>query len=200
MTYSGVQIEPQFGYTFEQIKNIVQKAEALGFSHAWFSDHFMLNQDAVNVESHECLTAMMAAASYTEKLRIGSLVLCNSYRYPSVLAKQIASLDQYSNGRIDFGYGAGWKELEYNAYGIPFPSAKVRLEMLKEAIQVIRKLWKEEKANFLGKYYTLRDAISYPKPVQNPMDIWIGTMYAKEKMLTLAAEYADGINLAWAYP
>ncbi|UJG44055.1 MAG: LLM class flavin-dependent oxidoreductase [Candidatus Heimdallarchaeum endolithica] len=200
MSYYGVQIEPQFGYSFDQIKEIVQNAEKLGFTHAWFSDHFMLNADATNLESQECIIAMMAAASYTTKLRIGSLVLCNNYRYPSVLAKQIASLDNYSNGRIDFGFGAGWKELEYKAYGIPFPSVKERLGMLEEAIQIIRKLWAEDKVNFEGKYYHLKEAISFPKPVQKPMKIWVGTMYAKIKMLTLASKYADGINLAWAYP
>ena len=200
MTYYGVQIEPQFGYNFNEIKEIVQFAEKVGFSHAWFSDHFMLAADSKDVTAYECFTSMMAAASYTEKLRIGSLVYCNSYRYPAVLAKQIASLDHYSNGRIDFGYGAGWKEVEYKAYGIPFPSAKVRLEQLVEAIQVIRSLWTEEAANFKGEYYELNDAVSYPKPKQEPYPpIWIGTMYAKPKMLNIAAKYADGINLAWAY-
>lgn len=200
MTYFGVQIEPQFGYTFEEIYQIVEFAEQNGFTHAWFSDHFMLTKDAEEINCYESFTAMMAAASRTSKLRIGSLVFCNSYRYPAVLAKQIASLDHYSKGRIEFGYGAGWKEIEYKAYGIPFPPAKVRLEQLVEAIQVIKKLWTEKRANFSGKYYTLDDAVSYPKPLQKPHPtIWVGTMYAKPKMLNIAAQYADGINLAWAY-
>lgn len=200
MTYYGVQIEPQFGYDFEEIQKIVQAAEKHDFTHAWFSDHFMLTGDAKDVNAYECFTSMMAAASYTTTLRIGSLVYCNSYRYPAVLAKQIASLDHYSRGRIDFGYGAGWKEVEYNAYGIPFPSAGVRLKQLVEGIQVIKKLWTEDVANFKGEYFELNDAVSFPKPFQKPYPpIWVGTMYAKPKMLNIAAKYADGINLAWAY-
>ena len=196
----GVQIEPQFGYEFQQIYDICQAAENNGFSHAWFSDHFMMTKDSTDLTSYECFTAMMAAASKTTRLRLGSLVFCNSYRLPAVLAKQIASLDHYSGGRIDFGYGAGWKEIEYKAYGIPYPSAGVRIAQLAEAIDVIRKLWTEEKANYEGKYYQLKDAVSFPKPVQEPHPpIWVGTMEAKPKMLRLAAEYADGINIAWSF-
>ncbi|MHA1347163.1 MAG: LLM class flavin-dependent oxidoreductase [Candidatus Heimdallarchaeaceae archaeon] len=200
MTYYGVQIEPQFGYNFEEIQKIVLAAEKHDFTHAWFSDHFMLTGESKDVNAYECFTSMVAAASYTSTLRLGSLVYCNSYRYPAVLAKQIASLDQYSEGRIDFGYGAGWKEVEYNAYGIPFPSAGVRLKQLVEGMQVIKKLWTEDVANFKGEYYELNDAVSFPKPFQKPYPpIWVGTMYAKPKMLNIAAKYADGINLAWAY-
>ncbi|MHA1419368.1 MAG: LLM class flavin-dependent oxidoreductase [Candidatus Heimdallarchaeaceae archaeon] len=200
MTYYGVQIEPQFGYNFEEIQKIVLAAEKHDFTHAWFSDHFMLTGKSKDVNAYECFTSMVAAASYTSTLRLGSLVYCNSYRYPAVLAKQIASLDQYSEGRIDFGYGAGWKEVEYNAYGIPFPSAGVRLKQLVEGMQVIKKLWTEDVANFKGEYYELNDAVSFPKPFQKPYPpIWVGTMYAKPKMLNIAAKYADGINLAWAY-
>ncbi|MHA2030095.1 MAG: LLM class flavin-dependent oxidoreductase [Candidatus Kariarchaeaceae archaeon] len=195
----GVQIEPQFGYDFQQIYDIVQSAEKSNFSHAWFSDHFMMTKDSTDLTSYECFTAMMAAASKTEKLRIGALVFCNSYRHPAVLAKQIASLDHFSNGRIDFGYGSGWKEIEYNAYGIDYPRAGIRIKQLSEGIDVIKALWTEEYANYTGEYYNLRDAVSFPKPLQNPVPIWVGTMEAKPKMLELAAKQADGINIAWSF-
>ena len=119
----GVQIEPQFGYEFQQIYDIVKSAEKNQFSHAWFSDHFMMTEKSVDLTSYECFTAMMAAASKTNTLRIGALVFCNSYRHPAVLAKQISSLDHFSKGRVEFGYGSGWKEIEYNAYGMDYPSA-----------------------------------------------------------------------------
>lgn len=200
MVSFGLQIEPQFGFDFKQIKDMVQFAENHNFSHAWFSDHFMLAADSIDVRAYECFTAMMAAVSYTEKLRIGSLVFCNNYRHPSVLAKQIASLDHYSKGRIDFGYGAGWKEVEYNQYGIEFPSTGTRLKQMVEGIKVIRNLWTQERANFKGDFYELNEAVSFPKPFQQPHPpIWVGTMYARPKMLNIAAQYADGINLAWAY-
>ena len=199
MATYGLQIEPQFGYNFEQIKEMVQAAEQNGFSHAWFSDHFMLTADSTDVIAYECFTAMMAAVSYTSKLRIGALVFCNSYRHPTVLAKQIASLDHYSSGRIEFGYGAGWKNIEYDQYGIEFPKAGTRLKQLIEGIKVIRELWTQERANFKGEFYQLNNAVSFPKPLQSPLPIWVGTMYARPKMLNLAAKHADGINLAWAY-
>lgn len=195
----GVQIEPQFGYNYDQIYDILKSAESNSFTHAWFSDHFMLGKDATDLISYECFSAMMAAASKTNSLRIGSLVFCNSYRHPAILAKQIASLDHFSNGRVEFGYGSGWKQIEYDAYGINFPSASIRIKQLQEGIQVIRKLWSEDKANFNGTYYKLNDAISYPKPLQNPLPIWVGTMEAKPKMLETAAKYADGINIAWSF-
>lgn len=195
----GVQIEPQFGYNFQQIYDICQSAELNNFNTAWFSDHFMMTKDSSDLTSYECFTAMMAAVSRTKKLRIGALVFCNSYRHPAVLAKQIASLDHFSNGRIDFGYGSGWKELEYNAYGIEYPSAGIRIKQLAEGIDVIRALWKDEYANYSGNYYNLKNAISFPKPLQNPVPIWVGTMEAKPKMLELAAKQADGINIAWSF-
>ena len=201
MTTYGVQIEPQFGFTFNEIKDIVQYAEEIEMTHAWFSDHFMLRADSIDQNSFECISAMMAAASYTEKLRIGPLVLSNSYRFPAVLAKQIACLDQYSKGRIEFGYGAGWKELEYNAYGIEFPSAGVRIKQLEEALQVIKSLWTEDITNFDGEYYKIKDAVAAPKPYQKPHPtIWIGLGQGKPKMTRLAAQYAEGINYVWAIP
>ncbi|MCY3410341.1 MAG: LLM class flavin-dependent oxidoreductase [Candidatus Heimdallarchaeota archaeon] len=200
MVNFAVQIEPQFGYNFTEIYDICQAAENSGFSHAWFSDHFMMTADSIDLTSYECFTAMMAAASNTRTLKIGSLVFCNSYRHPAVLAKQIASLDHYSNGRIEFGYGSGWKKIEYDAYGIEFPSAKVRIKQLSEGIDIIRKLWTEEKSNYMGEYYSLTNAVSYPKPFQEPYPpIWVGTMEAKRMMLSLAAEKADGINIAWSF-
>ncbi|MCG3220640.1 MAG: LLM class flavin-dependent oxidoreductase [Candidatus Heimdallarchaeota archaeon] len=200
MVSYGLQVEPQFGFDFKQIKEMVQFAEKNKFSHAWFSDHFMVTADSTDVLAYECFTAMMAAVSYTESLRIGSLVFCNNYRHPAVLAKQFASLDHYSEGRVEFGYGAGWKEVEYNQYGIEFPSTGTRLKQMVEGIKVIRNLWTQERGNFQGDYYELKDAVSFPKPFQQPHPpIWVGTMYARPKMLNIAAQYADGINLAWSY-
>ncbi|MHA2500455.1 MAG: LLM class flavin-dependent oxidoreductase, partial [Candidatus Hodarchaeales archaeon] len=164
------------------------------------SDHFFLDPESSQRISYDIWTIMTAIAVQTQHLRIGSMVLCNSYRHPAVAAKMVASLDHISNSRFDFGFGAGWKEIEYNAYGIPFPSAKIRIEQLAEGIQVMKALWKEDKANFQGKYYELKDAISFPKPLQQPHPpLWIGTMAVKPKMLQLIAQYADGANLAWAY-
>ena len=106
-----------------------------------------------------------------------------------------------AEGRLEIGYGAGWKEIEYNAYGIPFPSVKTRLEQLEEGLQVLLKLWgKEKKVSFQGKHYSLKDALCFPKPFQKPHpNLWIGTMTGGDKMLQIAAKYGDGINVAWAF-
>ncbi|RMG37036.1 MAG: LLM class flavin-dependent oxidoreductase [Methanobacteriota archaeon] len=200
MTYFGVQIEPQFGYNLQQISDICIAAEQNGFSHAWFSDHFMLTKDSTDVIAYEAFATMMAAASWTSNLRIGSLVFCNNYRHPAVLAKQVVTLDHFSGGRVEFGYGAGWKQIEYEAYGIPFPSAGTRIRMMSEGLDVIRKLWTEECANYEGEFYRLKNAVAYPKPMQEPHPpIWVGTMEAKEKMLNVIAQKADGINIAWSF-
>ncbi|MFX0114048.1 MAG: LLM class flavin-dependent oxidoreductase [Candidatus Hodarchaeota archaeon] len=196
----GIQIEPQFGFDYPATLQIVQTTENIGFSNIWLSDHFFLDTESTNKISYDIWTIMTAIAVQTQHLRIGSMVLCNSYRHPAVAAKMVATLDQISNGRFEFGFGAGWKQIEYNAYGFPFPSAKIRIEQLAEAIQVMKALWKEDKANFQGKYYELIEAISFPKPLQQPHPpLWIGTMAVKPKMLQLIAHYADGANLAWAY-
>ena len=200
ITY-GVQIEPQLGYNWQEITDIVQTAEKLDFTHTWFSDHFLLREDSVDTNCFECIAAMQGAAARTEKLRIGPLVLCNLYRYPAVLAKQIASLDHFSKGRIEFGFGTGWKEIEFNQYGIDFPRGGVRLKMFEEALQIIKSLWTEERTNFEGEYYKITNAVSAPKPYQKPHPtIWIGLGEGKPKITRLAAEHAEGINYVWAIP
>ncbi len=199
MTTFGVQIEPQMGYNWKEIYDIVQAAEKNSFTHTWFSDHFLLRADSVDQNCFECIAAMMGAAAKTEKLRIGPLVLCNLYRYPAVLAKQIATLDHFSNGRIEFGFGTGWKEVEFNQYGIEFPSGGVRLAMFEEALQIIKSLWTEERTTFDGKYYKIKDAVAAPKPLQKPHPtIWIGVGSGKDKILNLTAKYGEGVNFAWA--
>jgi len=135
------------------------------------------------------------------QLRVGSLVLCNSYHIPSLLAKKITTLDQLSKGRIEIGYGSGWKEVEYNAYGIEFPSVKERLDRLEEGLDVLLKLWSDEdKPSYSGKYYNLNEALCFPKPYQKPHPrLWIGSMTGGNRMLRIAAKYGDGLNLAWSF-
>lgn len=197
----GLQLEPQFGYTKKNVDELGTFIENSSFDTIWVSDHMFLDENAVNKSAFDALTVMTYLATKFETLKVGSLVFCNSYRHPSVMAKKIASLDNLAEGRLEVGYGAGWKEIEYNAYGIPFPSVKTRLEQLKEGLQVLLKLWgKEEKVSFQGNHYTLKDALCFPKPYQKPHpNLWIGTMTGGSKMLRIAAKYGDGINIAWAF-
>jgi len=198
MTRFGIQIEPQFGFTFNDIADLAKEAERLGFTAMWASDHLLWDAKS---EQRNCLDVwalMPALATVTTKLRLGTLVTCNSYRIPSVLAKTAASVDHISNGRLEFGLGAGWKDIEYKAYGIPFPSVGTRLAQLEEAVQLIKLLWTEERASFAGKHYQLEDAVCAPKPVQQPLKMWIGGA-GEKKLLRMVARYADGWNMIFGY-
>jgi alkanesulfonate monooxygenase SsuD/methylene tetrahydromethanopterin reductase-like flavin-dependent oxidoreductase (luciferase family) len=200
-TSYGIQLEPQFGYTKDQIDNFATTIEKSRFDSIWVSDHMFLDKQAVGKSAFDALTVMTYLLSKFQQLRVGSLVFCNSYRHPSIMAKKITSLDNLSEGRLEVGYGAGWKEVEYQAYGIPFPSVTTRLEQLEEGLQILLKMWgPEEKVSFEGKHYMLEEALCFPKPFQKPHPrIWIGSMKGGKKMLQIAAKYGDGINLAWAF-
>ncbi|MGC9780006.1 MAG: TIGR03560 family F420-dependent LLM class oxidoreductase [Candidatus Heimdallarchaeota archaeon] len=190
----GIQIEPQMGFEYKTVEKIALEAEKIGYDSIWTSDHFFLDNKSENKNCMEAWTLLSALAAVTKKLRLGTLVTCNSYRYPAVLAKMAATVDMISNGRLFFGFGAGWKEIEYNAYGIPFPSTIERLYQMEEAIEIIKLLWTEAKVTFEGQYYKIKDAFSAPKPVQKPWPpIMIGGM-GKKILLKIVARQADYCN------
>ena len=143
---------PQVGAPFSVLKERAQLADRLGFHSIWFVDH-MWSRGLPDLDHLEAWTVMSAIAAVTERIGIGTLVLCNSYRNPALLAKMASSLDQVSNGRFLLGLGAGWMDEEYRAYGYPFPSVRVRIEQLEEALAIIKLLFKEPRATFQGKYY-----------------------------------------------
>jgi alkanesulfonate monooxygenase SsuD/methylene tetrahydromethanopterin reductase-like flavin-dependent oxidoreductase (luciferase family) len=196
----GIQIEPQFGFEYAEISNIARNGLDNGFSTVWFSDHFMLDADSLDRSLLDPWLVMTTLVQEYKTLRVGSLVFCNSYRNPALHAKMAATLDVLSNGRLEFGIGAGWKKIEYKAYGFDFPNDLTRIGQLAEAIQIIRRIWTQDKANFDGTHYTIKNLISFPKPIQKPHPtIWVGTMHGKNHMLKLAAKHGDGVNLAWAF-
>jgi len=182
--------------SFIDLENEATSCERLGYYAIWLTDHFFPLYGAPSMPRFECWTSLSAMASVTKNLRLGTLVLCNSYREPSVLAKMASTLDNISNGRLEFGIGAGWYEAEYRAYGIPFEKVSVRIFRLKEGVKVIKKMWTEEKPRFEGRYYMIRDAFCNPKPVQKPHPpIWIGGS-GEKLLLKVVAELADGCNVA----
>ncbi len=183
----GVYLGTQWGYGV--VKDLAQECEQLGYQSAWLSDHFMDRGPQL-----ECWTTLTALSSATEKLRIGTLVLCNSFRNPSVVAKMAATLDVISGGRLEFGIGAGWYEREYLAYGIDFPRLGVRVRQLREGLEIIKRMWSEEKASYEGKYFRIKEAVCDPKPVQRPHPpITIGGT-SEKLMLRVIGEYADRSN------
>jgi F420-dependent oxidoreductase-like protein len=192
----GIQIEPQMGYTYEDIVILAKAAEDAGFYSFTVSDHFFGNIKSVDKHAHDAWTLLALLTPQTDRIRLGTLVTCQSYRNPAQLAKIVATLDVASNGRIDFGIGAGWKESEYEAYGYPFPSAKTRIRQLREAIQIINLLWTEERPSFEGEYYSIKETMFLPKPVQRPrVPIWVGNQKLKTPMMEeIIARFADGLN------
>jgi F420-dependent oxidoreductase-like protein len=145
----------------------------------------------------ECWTTLSALSAVTTRIRLGTMVSCNSFRNPALLAKMAATFDVISNGRLELGIGAGVQRNEHVAYGIPFPKPNVRIYHLKEAVEIIRKMWTEEKASYRGKYYRLNEAACEPKPLQKPHPpITIGG--SGEKLtLQVTAQYADRFD--WGY-
>jgi F420-dependent oxidoreductase-like protein len=180
---------------YEAMTNIVTTGDELGYDSAWVVDHFHTVPTPTQEITFECMMMLAALARDTKNIRIGQIVLCNSYRNPALLAKMASTLDVLSHGRLNFGIGAGWYEHEYKAYGYPYPDAPERLRMLREALKVIHAMWSQEEAVFEGKYYQVRGAINQPKGVQKPhIPILIGGS-GEKVTLKLVALYGDACNV-----
>jgi alkanesulfonate monooxygenase SsuD/methylene tetrahydromethanopterin reductase-like flavin-dependent oxidoreductase (luciferase family) len=184
---------PQLKYSFEEIRDRVQLAERLGFDTAWFYDHFY-SPGAPDVPAFEGWTLISALASVTSRIRLGHLVLCNAFRHPAVFAKMVLSLDTISHGRLEVGLGTGSYRLEFEEYGLPFPSYRERAEQLDEAVQVIKQICTQARSNFQGRHYRLNNAPNALLPVQKPHPpITIGGG-GEKYTLPLVARHADMWN------
>jgi len=190
----GVQIEPQFGFSYDAVRDIARAANSAGFTRLWVSDHLFLNKDAVATDCLEAWTLLAALARDTEGIRIGPMVSAQSYRNPALLAKIAAGVDQMSGGRLEFGLGAGWKDVEYRAYGYEFPEAGVRVTQLVETLEICTRLWRDERATYHGKHYRVDAAVLSPKPKQKPLPIWIGG--TKPRVMRIAAKWATWFNMS----
>lgn len=163
------------------------------FDSAWAIDHLQ-SRDLGILEGFTTLTYF---AALHPQLRFGHTVLCQSLRNPALLAKMAATLQFLSGGRFILGLGAGWDKEEYLAYGYRFPSRAARVEQLEETLQIVTRLWTEEKSTFEGKHYRVIDAYCEPKP--NPVPtLMIGAF--RPKMLRLTAKYADWWNASSTGP
>ncbi len=189
----GIQIEPQFGFSFDEVKAIARDAEELGATGMWISDHLFLNDASERTDCLEAWTLVAALTQVTTTLRLGTLVSCQSYRNPALLAKMAADVDVMSGGRLEFGIGAGWKEPEYRAYGYDFPPPKTRVAQLVDTIEICRRMWTHEKAAYHGTHYRIDDAQCSPKPVQRPLPIWIAG--ERPRLMAIVAKYGDGVNV-----
>ena len=188
----GVQIEPQFGFSYDDILAVAREAERVGLRALWLSDHLFLNKDSQSQSCLEAWSVLAALAVDTKTIRLGTMVTSQSYRNPALLAKIAAGVDQMSNGRLEFGVGAGWKELEYRAYGYAFPPPGTRVDQLVETLEICTRMWTEDRATFAGKHYRIENALCAPKPVQRPLPIWIGGR--KPRILRIGAKWAQAFN------
>jgi F420-dependent oxidoreductase-like protein len=184
--------------TLDELRAVWRIADESGFDHVWDFDHLAsIGEGGPDRPSFEGWTLQAAMAEATKRVRIGCLVTGNTYRNPALLAKQAVTVDHLSGGRLEFGIGAAWAEIEHSMYG--FDGLDHRVGRLSESLRIIKSLWTEERTNFDGRYYKMKDAIGNPKPVQKPNPpIWIGA--SGEATMRLVARYADVWNAAGGDP
>lgn len=166
-----------------------REIESLGFDAAWVTDHFFGGSDEMTI-THEAYSVLVGLAMATSRVRLGVMVAGNTYRNPIVLLKQAITVDHISNGRVDFGIGAGWWDREHEAYSYYFPTARERVDMFEESVTAIDMLQRQERTTFEGKHYQYINAPCVPKPVQQPrMPMLIGA--GGNRMLGITARQAD---------
>jgi alkanesulfonate monooxygenase SsuD/methylene tetrahydromethanopterin reductase-like flavin-dependent oxidoreductase (luciferase family) len=165
------------------------------FDTAWAGDHFFpwVAEMDQSTETHEPWTILTYLMARYPQMRFGPTVLCQLNRSPALVAKEAAVLQLLSGGRLILGIGAGWKENESHAYGYDFQRARVRLDQLEEAVQVIRKMWTEDAPCFHGQYYSIENAYCFPRPDPVP-PLLIGG-FGPKRTLKIVAKYADWCNI-----
>ena len=190
--------------TLDDVVAFARRVEALGYDSVWISDHFFLDLaryggSAQRYGSLEAMTTLSSIAVETERVRLGTLVLCEAFRHPPVLAKMAATLDVVSEGRLDLGMGAGWYEDEYLAFGFDFPPVAERIARLRETVDILGGMLSRERFSYQGRFYSVVDAPNDPLPVQRPRPpIWIGGK-GGPKIMRIVAEAADGWNTVWRW-
>lgn len=179
---------------WDAMRGLAQHADAGPWDSIWVYDHFHTVPKPTREATHEAWTLMSAFGAVTERVRLGQMCTCMSYRNPVYLAKVAATCDIVSGGRIEMGIGAGWYENEWRAYGYGFPKPRERLRMLEEGVQILRQAWTQDSVSFAGRHYEVERAIVAPRPLQDGgLPLWIAG--GGEKVtLRIAAQYADYTN------
>jgi alkanesulfonate monooxygenase SsuD/methylene tetrahydromethanopterin reductase-like flavin-dependent oxidoreductase (luciferase family) len=179
---------------YDSIRVVAQQAEADGFDSIWLPDHlFYRNPGEPTRGIWECWTVLSALAEATRRVEIGTLVACNSFRHPTILAKMATTLDEVSHGRLILGVGAGWNEPEYHAFGLPFDH---RVDRFEEALQILKPLMREGYIDFAGHYYEAKNCEIVPRGPR-PQGPPLMVVADKPRMLKLTAQYADLWNTGY---
>lgn len=190
------------GFTFPVYQTIAREAERLGFETIWTQDniagHAPIPRD---IEIFDTWSFLAAIAASTTTIRMGSMATPAVRRFAPLLAKTIASVDVISNGRVNVGLGAGDDTHQYEMIGQRFPDTiQERRQILRETIEVMKCLWTQELANYQGEHFQLKDAISSPKPVQQPNPpIYIACNTSKRLMPRIAAQHGDALAMMWGH-
>jgi len=159
-------IEGQENVTWSDWCALAAACEEHGVETLFRSDHYISQGDEFSNVAHDAWTTIAALAARTSRLRLGTLVSPVTFRAPALLANAAATADHVSGGRIELGLGAGWMEREHRAYGFPFPETSERVARFAEGLEIVSRLWTEDRVDFRGRYYTLEDAPAHPKPLQ----------------------------------
>jgi probable F420-dependent oxidoreductase len=180
--------------SFSAIRGLAQLADDGGLDSIWLFDHLLFRFEGKSTEGiWECWTLLSALAEATKRVEVGTIVLCNPFRNPALLAKMAHTLDEVSDGRLILGLGAGWHKPEFDAFGFPFDHRVSRLE---EALQIIRPLLHGESMTFSGTYYQVEECVITPTgPRPEGIPLLVGAK--GPRMLRLTAQYADKWNTAW---
>jgi probable F420-dependent oxidoreductase len=179
--------------SYSEIRTTALAAEESGFDSIWLYDHLLFRNEGPTAGIWECWTTLSALAEATKRVELGTLVMCNPFRNPALLAKMATTLDEVSGGRLILGLGAGWHKPEFEAFGFPFDH---RVDRIDEALQIIRPLLREGRVDFEGDYYQAKNCEITPQgPRPQGPPLLLGAF--RPRMLQLAAQYADQWNTAW---
>jgi F420-dependent oxidoreductase-like protein len=182
---------PQIKRTWDDVRLAATEFDALGYDSLWVCDH-LYGVPLPNLPILEAWSQLAAVAAITRNAKLGTLVTPPFFRNPAVLAKQIATIDHISGGRVIAGLGAGWFQPEFEGHGCAFPDTRERLRALEESVEIMKRMWTEEKATFEGRYYSVKDVYCEPKPERRP-EILIGGG-GERVLMGIAARHADVWN------
>jgi alkanesulfonate monooxygenase SsuD/methylene tetrahydromethanopterin reductase-like flavin-dependent oxidoreductase (luciferase family) len=193
----GVQLpEVERVTRWPELRAMAEAAERIGLDSVWVGEHLLYRYaDGEERGPWEAWSLMAALAAATKRVEIGPLVACTSFHNPAVLAKQAATLDEISGGRLILGLGAGWNEVEYRAFGVPYDHRVSRFE---EAFTIIRSLLRDGRVDFSGEYYAAPDCTLLPRgPRPNGPPLMVGSM--GERMLRITLPHVDALNCWYSW-
>lgn len=207
----ALMIEPQQGLTYDEQLAIAQRAEAVGFESFFRSDHYQSFPGPTGQPTTDAWAVLAGLARETTTIGLGTLVSPVTFRAVGTLAKVVTTVDEMSGGRVEFGIGAGWNDLEHRQLGLAFPDIKVRADMMEEQFAVLHGLWGEPDGwSYTGSHVTIEDALFHPKPVDRPGRPRFASGAVRLRLLTggegsprsmrIAARYADEFNLSSSSP